>query len=116
MAVAFSFDYHRFDRLIHPFYTLVLVLLVLVHWVGTEGGGSQRWLHLGFFAVQPSELAKLSVVLVMAKHFQFDEPAQGYGLKDLWVPCLWAGPLLLLILAQPDLGTAIIVLLVFLGK
>lgn len=115
MAVAFSFDYHRFDRLIHPFYTLVLVLLVLVHWVGTEGGGSQRWLHLGFFAVQPSELAKLSVVLVMAKHFQFDEPAQGYGLKDLWVPCLWAGPLLLLILAQPDLGTAIIVLLVFLS-
>jgi rod shape determining protein RodA len=115
MVAAFAPDYHNLDRLIPPFYVLVLLLLVLVHGIGTEGGGSQRWLHLGFFTLQPSELSKLAMVLVMAKHFQFDEPHNGYGLKDLWVPFLWVGPLLFLILVQPDLGTAIIVFLIFLS-
>lgn len=115
MVLAFSVDYHYVDRVAYPFYAAVLLLLFVVHFMGTEGGGSQRWLHLGFFALQPSELAKLSLVLVLAKHFQYDEPSDGYGLRESWIPFVLATPLLLLILLQPDLGTAVIVLLVFLS-
>lgn len=115
MLVAFSVDYHHIDRLAYPFYAAVLVLLFLVHFIGTEGGGSQRWLHFGFFALQPSELAKLSLVLVLAKRLQYDEPSDGNGIRDLWVSFVFVAPLLLLILVQPDLGTAVILLLVFLS-
>ena len=86
MFVAISFDYHYIDRLAYPFYGVMLLLLVLVIIVGHSGGGSQRWINLGFFRLQPSEPAKLAIVLVMAKYFQSDEPAKGYYLRDLWVP------------------------------
>ncbi|HUR71245.1 MAG TPA: rod shape-determining protein RodA [Candidatus Limnocylindrales bacterium] len=113
MFVAISFDYHYIDRLAYPFYGLMLLLLILVIIVGHSGGGSQRWINLGFFRLQPSEPAKLAIVLVMAKYFQSDEPAKGYYLRDLWVPFVIVAPLILLTLIQPDLGTAIILGIVF---
>jgi len=115
MFVAISFDYHYIDRLAYPFYGLMLLLLVLVDIIGHSGGGSQRWINLGFFRLQPSEPAKLAVVLVMAKYFQSDEPAKGYLLRDLWVPFVIAAPLIFLTLIQPDLGTAIILGIVFIS-
>jgi len=115
MFVAISFDYHYIDRLAYPFYGLMLVLLILVIIIGHSGGGSQRWINLGFFRLQPSEPAKLAIVLVMAKYFQSDEPAKGYYLRDLWVPFVIVAPLILLTLIQPDLGTAIILGSVFIS-
>jgi len=115
MFTALSFDYHYIDRLAYPFYAVMLALLVLVLIVGHSGGGSQRWIHLGFFRLQPSEPAKLAIVLVMAKYFQGDEPAQGYYLRDLWVPFALVAPLIFLTLIQPDLGTAIILGVVFIS-
>jgi len=115
MFVAISFDYHYIDRLAYPFYGLMLLLLILVIIIGHSGGGSQRWINLGFFRLQPSEPAKLAIVLVMAKYFQSDEPAKGYSLRDLWVPFAIVAPLILLTLIQPDLGTAIILGIVFLS-
>jgi rod shape determining protein RodA len=91
----------------------MLVLLVLVMIFGHSGGGSQRWIHLGFFRLQPSEPAKIAIVLVMAKYFQSDEPSRGYYLRDLWVPFVIVAPLVILTLLQPDLGTAIILGVVF---
>ena len=115
MFVAISFDYHYIDRLAYPFYGLMLLLLVLVDIIGHSGGGSQRWINLGFFRLQPSEPAKLAIVLVMAKYFQSDEPAKGYSLRDLWVPFAIVAPLIFLTLIQPDLGTAIILGIVFIS-
>jgi rod shape determining protein RodA len=115
MFVALSFDYHYIDRLAYPFFAIMLVLLVLVMIVGHSGGGSQRWINLGFFRLQPSEPAKLAIVLVMAKYFQADEPGRGYYLRDLWVPALLVAPLVFLTLIQPDLGTAIILGIVFIS-
>jgi rod shape determining protein RodA len=115
MFVAIAFDYHYIDRLAYPFHGIMLLLLVVVLFVGHSGGGSQRWIHLGFFRLQPSEPAKLAIVLVMAKYFQDDEPPQGYSLRDLWVPFALVAPLVLLTLVQPDLGTAIILAMVFLS-
>lgn len=115
MLGTLSIDYHYVDRLAYPFYGVVLFLLILVLFIGSVGGGSQRWLNLGFFVLQPSEPAKLAIVLVLAKYLQYDEPAGGYRLRDLWAPFLLVAPLILLTLVQPDLGTAIILSLIFLS-
>jgi rod shape determining protein RodA len=93
----------------------MLILLALVFLIGHSGGGSQRWINLGFFRLQPSEPAKLAIVLLMAKYFQTDEPPKGYYLRDLWVPFALVGPLIFLTLIQPDLGTAIILGVVFIS-
>ena len=115
MFTVISIDYHYVDRLAYPFYGLMLLLLVLVFFFGHSGGGSQRWIDLGLFRLQPSEPAKLAIVLVMAKYFQDSEPSRGYCLRDLWAPFALATPLILLTLIQPDLGTAIILGLVFMS-
>jgi rod shape determining protein RodA len=115
MFTTIAFDYHYVDRLAYPFYGLMLVLLILVFFVGHAGGGSQRWINLGFFRLQPSEPAKLAIVLVMAKYFQDSEPSRGYCLRDLWAPFALVAPLIGLTLIQPDLGTAIILGLVFMS-
>jgi len=115
MLVAVAVDYRHIDRLAYPFYGTILVLLVLVLFIGSVGGGSQRWINFRLFTLQPSEPAKLAIVLVMAKYMQYDEPSRGYRLRDLWVPFLLVAPLALLTLLQPDLGTAIILVVVFLS-
>jgi rod shape determining protein RodA len=115
MILCFTFDYHHVDRIAVPFYVLVLALLVAVHFAGVSGGGSQRWLHLGFFALQPSELSKLAMVWVLTKFFKYDEPLGGYRWRDLTTPMLSLLPMVALVLWQPDLGTAVIIALVWLS-
>ena len=115
MLTAIAFDYHHIDRIAYPFYGMILLLLILVLAIGHSGGGSQRWINLGFFRLQPSEPAKLAIVLLMAKYLQDSEPAKGYRLRDLWVPFALVGPLVILTLVQPDLGTALILAIVFLS-
>jgi rod shape determining protein RodA len=113
MVAATTFDYHRVDRIAYPFYATILALLTLVFVIGHSGGGSQRWLHLGVFTLQPSELAKLAIVLALTKFLQFDEPPGGYRMRDLWMPFALVLPLIVLTLIQPDLGTAVILVVVF---
>jgi rod shape determining protein RodA len=115
MFSALAFDYHYIDRIAYPFYGLMLVLLIMVLFIGHSGGGSQRWINLGFFRLQPSEPAKIAIVLIMAKYFQDGEPAKGYQLRDLWVVFALVVPLVVLTLVQPDLGTAIILGIVFIS-
>lgn len=113
MVCFFTLDYHHIDSVAYPFYGTVLVLLVVVHFVGSVGGGSQRWIHLGFFALQPSELSKLAIVWVLASYLKYDEPVDGFRLRDLGGPLILLFPLILLVLIQPDLGTAVLIGLVF---
>lgn len=88
----------------------VLVALVAVLWIGKTGGGSQRWLGIGGFRLQPSELAKLAVILWVALWSANHPRFGGARLLELAIP---GGVLLLvagLVLLQPDLGTAVAVL------
>ena len=92
-------------------YGLALVLLVLVLFVGTGAGsaaGSKSWLAIGGMRLgQPVELAKLAVVLLLARYLSSRrEPPD--SLRELMVPCVMAGVPMLLVLAQPDLGSAIV--------
>ena len=110
MVATFSVDYQRLNRWAYPVYVTVVILLALVLVMGITSGGSQRWLDLRFFSFQPSELAKLMLVLVLAKTLCYYEP--GYSLTALGVPLMLCAPVLALVLLQPDLGTAVLIFLI----
>jgi len=104
-------DYHTVGRYAYVLYAISVVLLVLVMAIGKTGMGAQRWLSLGPFAFQPSEFTKLSLTLALARYFAEDPKGGGYDLKDLLVPAIMVLVPLVLVLKQPDLGTALMLLL-----
>ncbi len=110
MVASFSVDYQYLNRWAFPLYIAVVILLALVLVVGVTSGGSQRWLDMKFFSLQPSELAKLVLVLVLAKTLCYHEP--GYPLIVLGIPLMLCAPVLALVLLQPDLGTAVLLFLI----
>jgi rod shape determining protein RodA len=91
----------------YPVYVVVVVMLTFVELLGKIGGGSQRWLNLGFMTLQPSELMKPAIVLVLARFYDALPPAMTRN----WRSLLPAGTLLgvpaVLVILQPDLGTAL---------
>ncbi len=107
-----TFDYHLLDRIAYPLFFLCLILLLAVLEIGRVTHGSQRWLHLGFFSVQPSEMAKVSVVLVLAKYFSASQKTGDYRIRDLWKPLVMIAIPFVMIVSQPDLGTALMILMV----
>ncbi|ANY20833.1 Rod shape-determining protein RodA [Tsuneonella dongtanensis] len=101
----FSRDFVR--MLAYPAFGIILVMLIGVEAIGFVGGGSQRWLDLGIIVLQPSELMKPAVVLALAR-FYGDLPS---GMVPTWRSVVPAGVMIafpmILVLAQPDLGTAL---------
>jgi rod shape determining protein RodA len=110
MTAAISPDYHTIGRYAYVLYALSIVSLILVAIMGRTGMGAQRWLPLGPFAFQPSELAKISLVLALARYFAEDPKRGGYELRDLGIPAAMVLVPLVLVLKQPDLGTALMLL------
>lgn len=96
-----------FIQAAYPVYGAIVALLVLVDLIGAVGGGSQRWLNLGFMTLQPSELMKPAIVLVLARFYSTLPPSMTASWRAL-VPALGllAVPALLVML-QPDLGTGL---------
>ena len=107
-----SIDYHFMDDIAYWVYGLLVVLLILVMVVGRTSMGATRWLHLGFFNIQPSEPMKIVIIMTFARFFARYPVPEGLGLRDLAYPLLLLGGPALLIMKQPDLGTAIIVILI----
>ena len=99
-------DIRVWMRIAYPLYGLMLFLLVVVEVMGHIGMGAQRWINLGFFVIQPSELMKIALVMALAKYFHT------LTLKDIADPIKLIVPgfmVLLpvcLVLLQPNLGTA----------
>lgn len=100
-------NYYVLERLAYPVYFFTIVLLVLVLIVGKVMSGSQRWLSLGAISFQPSELAKIAIVLVLAKFFSERGDYREYRLRDLWQPFVLTAIPCFLILKEPDLGSAL---------
>ena len=98
-------DYHRIARLAYPVYAVVLLMLAFVLLEGRTSKGAQRWIALGPFSFQPSEFAKLVLILVLA-HYYSKAPRVGW-LQRVILPGLLMLPGLVLILKQPDLGSAL---------
>jgi rod shape determining protein RodA len=104
--------YHRLDFLAYGIYAMVVLALAAVLVWGKVVGGSQRWLTLGPMMVQPSELARFAVILVLAHYFYHRDQDEPYMLRQLWMPVLLVMIPAGLILKQPDLGTALMVIAV----
>jgi rod shape determining protein RodA len=105
-------DYRIFIRLAYPLYAVSLLLLVAVlvlpESIAPVTKGARRWLVLGDTKFQPSELAKVAVIFVLAKHFHDHPQKSGYNLWQLAYPALLVLVPTALILKQPDLGTALL--------
>jgi rod shape determining protein RodA len=107
MVVMANVPPHLLLRVGMPLYVLSMVLLVGVALFGEVRNGSRRWLNLGFMAFQPSEMLKLALPLMLAWYFQRNE-AVLRAKHHLAAAALLVLPVLL-ILRQPDLGTALMI-------
>jgi rod shape determining protein RodA len=96
-------------------YLGILALLLGVLFVGHIRGGAQRWISLGGFNLQPSEFAKIVMVLVLARYFSERYLYGGIGLKEVIPAALLVGVPFVLVALQPDLGTAGIFVIILAG-
>jgi rod shape determining protein RodA len=114
MLAVMVVDYRSFDRFAYVLYGFGVVLLLLVPVVGIMGGGARRWIKIGAFTLQPSEPAKLFLVIVLARYLsRVQASARGLDLKSLVLPLVLTGIPSVAILLQPDLGTVGVVVVLF---
>lgn len=106
-------DYDFFRRSAYVFYGLNVIALVAVLFVGKISYGAQRWLDLGFFRYQPSETMKLVLVLILAKTLYKTDSKDGLGFKDLILPAILTLIPVGLTIKQPDLGTGLLLMAIF---
>jgi rod shape determining protein RodA len=92
-------------------YAVALAMLVLVEVMGVTGMGAQRWVDLWLFRLQPSEVMKIALVLAMARYFHGLTIEDTRRLRSLVVPILLMAAPAALVLRQPDLGTAVLLIL-----
>ncbi len=112
IAVGISYIPEGFiKRVTFPTYLAILVLLVLVEAIGFVGKGAQRWVDLGFIRLQPSEFMKPAVVLIVARFYDLLPAGDLRKFRGLWPAALLVLVPWSLVLVQPDLGTATMVLL-----
>lgn len=111
MIIVALTDVKIWYKLTWPIYFIGFVLLVIVEVKGHIGMGAQRWINLGFMQVQPSELMKIAVVMALARHFHNASPEDAKRITFLIIPALSILAPVGLVMLQPDLGTAITILL-----
>jgi rod shape determining protein RodA len=112
-AVVAVIDYRHYERLGYLLYGIGIIFLILVFILGKDIRGSSRWIAIGSFGFQPSEFMKLFLIIALAKYLHDDPRTEPRTAKDLVAPTVIAAIPTILILKQPDLGTALIHLLIF---
>jgi rod shape determining protein RodA len=108
-------DYRHYERFGYAIYGVGVALLALLFAVGRTIRGSTRWIDVGLFSLQPSEIMKICLVVALAKYLHNDARQEGRNLRDLLVPAGIIALPMTFILLQPDLGTAVILFLTFLS-
>lgn len=116
-------DYRRFFDMAYVVYGINVVLLLLVLILGRHILGARRWLEIGSINFQPSELAKVTLILVLARYFCQQHPTHRFNLrgrfealsKELLWPLALSAVSMILIFKQPDLGSAILLFGIFLA-
>lgn len=106
-----QFELSFIRNLIKPIYIFIMALLILVLILDIETRGSVRWIPLGIFNIQPSEFAKPALILFLAKFWSKNTPTFINIFKSL----LWSIPFILLIFKQPDLGSSLTIIAIWIG-
>lgn len=91
-----------------PSYIAVMVLLIIVEFLGRMSGGAQRWVDLGFVTLQPSELIKPVIILVLARFYELLPPNKITNWVAIWPALVVVALPAALVLIQPDLDTAVV--------
>lgn len=119
IAIFFSFSFvdFRFLRrtgVVVLIYGLAAFLLLILFTVGHTAKGAESWFSLGYFAIQPSDPAKLALVILLAKYFSRRHVEIAY-FKHIFISGFYALVLFLLILVEPDFGSSMIIFCIWLG-
>ena len=99
-------------RYAYLLFAILLVLLLAVEVAGSTGMGAQRWINLGVIKLQPSELMKIGLILALARYFHGVSMENVRRIPYLLIPLLLVALPSILVLKQPDLGTALFLVLI----
>jgi rod shape determining protein RodA len=113
VLIIISVDYRVLLTLNYPIYALVVALLCIALFFGDSVANTQRWINMGFFRLQPSEPAKLALIINLASYYYRKDTGKGFTLRELVAPILLTSLPFILILKQPDLGTALMLGTIF---
>jgi len=113
LLLATLVDYHFILRFAWIAYGFGLAALLAVDVVGMVGMGAQRWLSLGIISIQPSEFFKLALLLVIARYFSGLRKPSPFMWSEIWPIVIATAVPFLLVMKQPDLGTALIIAGIF---
>jgi rod shape determining protein RodA len=108
MLMVAVIDIHVWLRYAYAIYAVSLALLVVVEFSGSIGMGAQRWIDLGVFTIQPSEMMKISIILLLARYFYAARLEDVGRISHVIVPLILIAVPAFLIMRQPDLGTTIL--------
>jgi rod shape determining protein RodA len=86
IVVCFLIDYKKLERWGLPVFGITNLVLLAVLFFGRHSGGSRRWLSLGPLSIQPSEMAKLAVIIVLARYFARVVTSEGLTVRELLLP------------------------------
>jgi rod shape determining protein RodA len=113
MILVSFLDSKTIKRYTAHIYSITVIFLILTLLVGKEVAGSKSWISLGhLISIQPSEFAKLMVIIALAKFYDNDFEPGPYGIRDLVKPALIVAVPVALVMLQPDLGTAFVIILI----
>ncbi len=107
MTVIVFFDYRLLKSFTTALYAIMIMLLIFVLYIGKVAGGASRWINLGFFQLQPSEISKLILIIILAKYFS-DHHHDIYQFRHIIISGIFVAIPLILVASQPDLGTALV--------
>ena len=113
LIIVININYIKILKSSYFFHIITLLLLLFVCFFGTSKYGSQRWLSFAGFNLQPSEIAKLTFILILSRFFTENLNQKTHTLKDLLVPFVLLFITIVPIYIQPDLGTAGMVVIIF---
>ncbi len=114
MVLGIVVDYRYLSRYAYLIYAVTVLALIYVLFYGTVTSGARRWITIGSVSIQVSEFAKIALIIGLAKYFETGKLQGQFEFKNLIVPALLTAIIGILIGSQPDLGTAIMVFLIFL--
>ena len=100
--------WHNFSYII---YFIIILLLIWVSFFGIKSSGSQRWMDVYLFVLQPSELMKIAIIIFLARYYHRVQPDAVNTIKKFIIPFIILIIPILLVLSQPDLGTSVLIAL-----
>ncbi|MDH5637403.1 MAG: rod shape-determining protein RodA, partial [Nitrospinota bacterium] len=113
MAAVLVVDYRALERFAYPIYFIGLAALAGTLLFGKIGGGSRRWIEIAGYNIQPSEIMKIILIIILARVFGDILKKDDLGARDLIRPAVVTLVPFMMVASQPDLGTAMILIFIF---